>query len=109
MASPVIQNVTQAWTAGASWLNTYLGNQYTQETAVFQNNSNAQLYTGDVVIIGNSTSGSFVADPTALGITPTTTASSPLVVGVVGGEAYNPGSSTVTPESVGGCLIPPPT
>lgn len=107
MATPIIQNVTQAWTAGASWLNTYLGNQYSQDTTVFQNNSGAQLYVGDIVIIGNGTSGSFVADPTALGITTTTTASSPLVVGVVGGEPYNPGSSTVTPAQVGGALIPP--
>lgn len=106
MASPTIQNVNQAWTAGASWLNTYLGNQYSQETCVFQNNSGTSLYTGDVVILGNGTSGSFVADPTGLGVTTTTTAQSPLVVGVVGGEAYNPGNKTGTVQAGGG-LIPP--
>lgn len=102
MASPTIHNNNQAWTQGASWLNTYLSNQYSQETCDFQNNSNILLYPGDVVIIGDSTSGSFVADPTALGVTTTTTANSPLVVGVVGGEAYNPGSITQTPATVGG-------
>lgn len=106
MTSPQIANPGQVWTAGATWLNTYLGNQATQETAVFQNNSNGTLYPGDVVIIGNSTSGSFVADPTVLGVTTTTTASSPLVIGVVGGEVYNPGSSTQTPATVGGGAIP---
>lgn len=107
MPSPVINNALGAWTAGATWLQTYLGNQGTQNTCDFQNNSGTLLFPGDVVIVGNGTSGAFVADPTALGVTTTTTASNPLTVGVVGGEVWNPGSSTVTPATVGGALTPP--
>lgn len=107
MPSPVLNNNVQAWTAGATYLNTYLSNQGSQNTVDFQNASNTQLFVGDVVALGSSTSGSFVVDPTALSCSPAASAANINVVGVVGGEVWNPGSPTVTPAQVGGGLIPP--
>jgi hypothetical protein len=105
MPTPTIPNVGLAFNVGGTWLNTYLSNQLSQDTCDFQNNSGTVLYQGDVVILSNVVT-STTPDPTALSVSPTATAQSPYVVGVVGGEPYNPGSVTQTPATVGGALIP---
>jgi hypothetical protein len=104
MPTPTIPNVGQAFNVGGSWLNTYLSNQNSQESVDFQNNSGTVLYVGDVVVLSNIVS-STTPDPTALSAAPIASASSTYVVGVVGGEVYNPGATT-SPAQVGGALIP---
>jgi hypothetical protein len=82
MAGKQIANDWGAWTAGATWQTNQLGNTMSQEVVNFVNGSTVTLYTGDVVVLGTST----IPDPTAVNATSTTAASSPYVVGVVGGE-----------------------
>lgn len=82
MVAPQINYAGQPWTAGATWLTNVIGNQGTQDVTDFINGSGGTLYTGDVVVLGTSTT---TPDVQGFNVTSTTTVSSPYVVGVVGG------------------------
>lgn len=83
MAVKLIANDWGAWTAGATWQTNQLGNTQSQFVSNFVNAGSTTVYTGDVVIVGSA---STVPDPTAVNITPITTAQSPYTIGIVGGE-----------------------
>src|SRR5215467_9716187 len=83
MATPVINYAGQPYTAGATWLTNNMGNFGTQETTNFVNGSTTTLYTGDVVVLGTSAA---TPDVQAFNVTTAAAASSPYIVGVVGGE-----------------------
>ncbi len=70
------------WQTGATW-QTNIGSDAYQTVIDYVNDSGVPLYTGDVVILGTAAT---TPDPTALNVFTTTTASSPYVIGVVGGE-----------------------
>jgi len=72
-----IANDIGAWSAGATWQLNQLGNTGSQFVVNFINNSGLTLFTGDLVAL---------SEPTAVNVVTTTTAQSPLAVGVIGGE-----------------------
>lgn len=82
MPTPVINYAGQPFSAGATWQTNNAGNFGTQEVTNFLNGSNGTLWTGDVVVLGTSAT---TPDVTGFNVTTATAASSPYVVGVVGG------------------------
>lgn len=87
MPTPVINYAGQPWSAGATWQTNNAGNFGTQEVTDFSNGSGVVLYTGDVVALGSGTNLGLDAggQPTGFEVTTVAAASSPYVIGVVGG------------------------
>lgn len=94
MPTPVINYAGQPWTAGATWQLNNAGNFGTQEVTDFTNGSAVTLYTGDVVVLGTVAT---TPDPTGFNVNTIASASSPLVVGVVGGMTNQPSAGGLIP------------
>ena len=99
MPIKMIQGDT-AWKAGASWDTGPPINTGSQVVIEMLNLSPSALYTGDVVVTGAPTA----PDPTAVGASTTTTAQSPYVIGVVGGQTNTPGTGGSLPNQLAPAL-----